>query len=340
MNNSDDLVWTLLKRRFCSFKVSVQGIPGQKFCRNRFNNTGLCNKSACPLANSKYATVIEKRGKVYLYMKTAERVHTPAKMWEKVLLSKNYAEALQQISDHLKYWPKLTIHKCKQRLTKIVQYMIRMRKLRKVEGTKLERVNRKEEKQLKRREAKAERIANLEKSIENELLERLRQGTYGDVYNYPMTNYKKMLDKNEDESSKKEREMQQEIEYVEDEDDDPFDSDLEDMGAEFEGEYEDGPELALEEDDDDEEDNDDSDGGADDSEDAGASDDDDDKEDEKPKKASGKDDKVAALAAAAAAALQKKRSTKSSGAKKPTKKRREHREIEYEGENEYDSLRH
>ena len=52
-------------------------------------------------------------------------------------LKRQYSEALQQLDTHLQYWPKFLVHKNKQRLTKITQLLIRMRKLATKTRTKL-----------------------------------------------------------------------------------------------------------------------------------------------------------------------------------------------------------
>ena len=58
----------------------------------------------------------------YLYLKSV--------LW-RAQLSNNYAKALEQVSTELLHWPQYMIHRNKQRLTKIFQYLIRMRKLKK-----------------------------------------------------------------------------------------------------------------------------------------------------------------------------------------------------------------
>ena len=187
----DEIIWQTINQHFCSFKVKT---PQQNFCRNKDNVTGLCNRSSCPLANSRYATIHEEKGICYLWIKTIERAHSPKNMWEKIPLSRNYAQSLKTIDEQLAHWPNFLIHKNKQRLTKIHQYLIRMRKLKLKNRVELVTVNKKKERQQRAREGKALRAAHLTSSIKNELLARLSQGTYGDIYNFPQEAYKEVLD--------------------------------------------------------------------------------------------------------------------------------------------------
>lgn len=226
---SDEVVWQVIRHKHCSFMSKIEtGI----FCRNPYNVTGTCNRSSCPLANSRYATIRDHEGVFYLYMKTAERSHMPNKLWERIKLPRNYEKALEIIDKNLMYWPKFLVHKTKQRLTKMTQMRIRMRKLALKTREKIVTLPRKETKRESRREEKAEKAAILDKSIEKELLERLEKGVYGDIYNYPVEKYNKLLDDMEVKDAISEDEEEElETEYVEGYEDLEVEDDMEDFGG-------------------------------------------------------------------------------------------------------------
>ncbi|KAI0016979.1 Mak16 protein [Xylariomycetidae sp. FL0641] len=219
---SDEIIWQVIDKQFCSFKLKTT--KEKTFCRNEYNVTGLCNRQSCPLANSRYATVrAGQNGTLYLYMKTIERAHLPSKLWQRIKLSANYAEALRQIDSHLIYWPKFLIHKAKQRVTRLTQVAIRMRRLAKEEQRLGEKVVPKMAPKIRRREEtrerKAEAAAKLERTIERELMQRLKEGAYGDQpLNVSETIWKKVLNAMEREGEgTRDKDLDRGIEEEEDE---------------------------------------------------------------------------------------------------------------------------
>jgi protein MAK16 len=135
----------------------------------------------------------------------------PNKAWEAIRLDKSYAKALEQIDQHIEYWPKFMIHKCKQRLTKLRQMLNRIRRLKLKGLSEITTIKKKTERRDKIREKKAEIAANIETSIEQELLDRLKEGTYGEIYNYNPKIFEKIMEEQEVEGEGEEVEDEESI---------------------------------------------------------------------------------------------------------------------------------
>ncbi|KAG6753120.1 hypothetical protein POTOM_043164 [Populus tomentosa] len=252
----DEVIWQVIRHNHCSFMAKI---TTGNFCRNPYNITGVCNRSSCPLANSRYATIRDHDGVFYLYMKTIERAHKPNELWERVKLPRNYEKALEIIDKHLvfhfflhsdvgspdkndsdayTYEEACFENKHDSSLSQVGLVLeIEKRNIVQSEncmiGEKIMTTPRKEIKRESRREKKAETAAELDKSIEKELLERLNGGLYGDIHNILPEHFNKILDENELHavSEDEEYEEEPEIEYVQGYDDLEEEDDIEDFGG-------------------------------------------------------------------------------------------------------------
>lgn len=238
----DDVVWQIINNQFCSFKIKT---PSSTFCRNEYNVTGLCNRQSCPLANSQYASVREFNGRLYLCKKVVERAHLPSKMWEKIQLSQNVEEAKVQIEKNLEYWSNFTIGKCQMRVERITEVQKRMRKLENSPNQPI--LLPKKSKKVKRdrnRENRALEVSRLETVIEKELVDRLQQGVYGEIYNFNQRAFEGLIKEQGGQAQELEEESEEEYQKLLDEmDDEAFvealsDDEEEELEDELEGEFE------------------------------------------------------------------------------------------------------
>lgn len=239
----DDVIWQIINNQFCSFKIKT---ATSTFCRNEYNVTGLCNKQSCPLANSQYATVREFNGRLYLLKKVVERAHLPSKMWEKIPLSLNVEEAKEQIEKSLEFWSNFSIGKCQMRLERITEVQKRMRRLENSPNQPI--LLPKKSKKVKRdrnRENRALEVSRLEMVIEKELVDRLQQGVYGEIYNFHPAAFETLIKEQGGQGQELNEESEEEYQRLLDEmDDDAF---IEALSDDEEEEFEDFDEEELEE---------------------------------------------------------------------------------------------
>jgi protein MAK16 len=157
-------------------------------------------------------------------------------------------------------------HKCKQRLTKLTQYLIRARRLLLAPAPKtVTRMAPKRARREETRERKALAAARLEKQIEKELVNRLKSGNYTeDMLNVNEEIWRKVLDQKaraeRGEEEVEEEEAEEDIEFVNDEEgllsgEDEFDDWLGNEDEAEEEEEESGEESEEEEEEEEEEQN-------------------------------------------------------------------------------------
>lgn len=216
---------------------------------------------------------VEPTGVLYLYVKTIERAHSPANMWEKIKLSNNYSKALEQVrpslysslppsspftfahspqpktsqvDKELIHWPNFTIHKCKQRITKITQYLIKMRRLKLRQDPKLIGIKKKLDRRETVRERKALAAAHLERSIEKELVERLKSKAYGDApLNVNEAVWQAVLGREKEGEKGKGKVVDEEMDEDEMEDEESEEEDEEELEREMEEEWDENDEREF-----------------------------------------------------------------------------------------------
>ncbi|KAI8571458.1 hypothetical protein RHMOL_Rhmol01G0121600 [Rhododendron molle] len=258
----DEVIWQVIRHNHCSFMAKI---TTGNFCRNPYNVTGTCNRSSCPLANSRYATIRDHEGVFYLYMKTIERAHMPNKLWERVKLPRNYEKALEIIDKHLVLKISLVLaflQGFKLPLTNSFVYSefnlhlgkfqfhlgICIDKLRTLQYVVVVLYELKwfvETWHLNYRTHSIlyhlnvlspimitfHYVAYAVEIIEKEILERLKKGVYGDIYNYPIDAYNNVLDKVELLASEDEQEEEYVAEYVQAYEQFEEEDDMEDFGG-------------------------------------------------------------------------------------------------------------
>jgi protein MAK16 len=173
------MLWEILLETNCAFRVKA---VDRDFCRSVDSTTGLCDRRSCPLANSQYATTRLISGKIYLSMKTAERAHLPAKMWQRIELPEDPEAAMAIIDRELQYWGDWLIDKVKIRYTRFVETLQNMRRLRRSRRVKPRPIKKRVERRNASREERALSVAHIEDGVKKELLARLRAGVYGTHY--------------------------------------------------------------------------------------------------------------------------------------------------------------
>ncbi|OIR58902.1 MAG: MAK16 protein [Amphiamblys sp. WSBS2006] len=174
----DDLIWKIIGEKKCAHRKTTEK---HVFCGNKYSVTGACNREDCPLANGKYATVVEIEDACVLLRKTIERAHCPRDQWDRIILPADGKQAQVVIAHELEWWDKQAVRKCVRR-ERSLRACVGRRKEAKKHVSVLEPRRRKEEKVERRRERKAAKVARIEAGVKRGILANLDRGVYGRIH--------------------------------------------------------------------------------------------------------------------------------------------------------------
>lgn len=174
----DKKIWdTIGGKKQCSFKIHTKTA---QVCKNKYNLTGLCDEFSCPLANPEYATIRLIDQEIFLYVKNSEKLDKPAEVWEETNLGYDYTAALKTLEEKLKDYDENTLKRCKQKMTYFFECLVRMNEINEAPQEQLVVRKKKMNRREKVRALKALNTINFEKEIGEELMQRLKEGVYGE----------------------------------------------------------------------------------------------------------------------------------------------------------------
>lgn len=119
---------------------------------------------------------------MFVKKKIKESIDSPK--WIKFKLSFNYIEALAQIEEILQKWPRIFVNLNKLRLLNMFQYMIKSHFFKKKMNFYIHKELKNKEKKFSYQLLKKSRKIDKYSLLKATLLERLKSGSYGNIYNF------------------------------------------------------------------------------------------------------------------------------------------------------------
>merc|ERR1711904_590083 len=108
---ANEIIWEIINRGKCSYRLSTKNL---RFCKNKYNNLGLCSAKFCPIYSTNYASVILEVSDICLLIKNQNKSHNPEGLWTKIKISNDYVKGLNQLDVLLNRYSTFLLHRIKQ----------------------------------------------------------------------------------------------------------------------------------------------------------------------------------------------------------------------------------